>query len=84
MIHPDQKLLSSAKPDVFFAMTVESWWPNAGLHMTAPQIALHVMPFRSVSSTGDDVYGPRFADGSTVWQIGLTEDQRIRSREKCR
>ena len=41
--------------------------------------ALHVMSFRGVSSAGDDMYGLRFADGSAVWQIGLTEDKRIRS-----
>jgi hypothetical protein len=41
--------------------------------------ALRVMSFRGVNSTGDDMYGLRFADGSAVWQIGLTDDKRIRS-----
>jgi hypothetical protein len=41
--------------------------------------ALRVISFRGVSSTGDDMYGLRFADGSAVWQIGLTDDMRIRS-----
>jgi hypothetical protein len=41
--------------------------------------ALRVMSFRGVTATGDDMYGLRFADGSAVWQIGLTDDKRIRS-----
>jgi hypothetical protein len=41
--------------------------------------ALRVMSFRGVSATGDDMYGLRFDDGSAGWQIGLTDDKRIRS-----
>jgi hypothetical protein len=41
--------------------------------------ALRVMSFRGVNTTGDDMYGLRFAGGSAVWQIGLTDDGRIRS-----
>jgi hypothetical protein len=42
--------------------------------------ALRVMSFRGVTLTGDDRYGLRFADGGSAgWQIGLTDDKRIRS-----
>lgn len=41
--------------------------------------ALRAMSFRGVSTTGDDIYGLRFADGWATWQIGLTDDGRIRS-----
>jgi hypothetical protein len=41
--------------------------------------ALRTMSFRGVSAGGEDVYGLRFAEGWAVWQIGLTDDGRIRS-----
>jgi hypothetical protein len=41
--------------------------------------ALRVMSFRGVNTTGDDMYGLRFANGAAMWQIGLTDDGRIRS-----
>jgi hypothetical protein len=41
--------------------------------------ALRAMSFRGVSTTGDAIYGLRFADGWATSLIGFTDDGRIRS-----
>jgi hypothetical protein len=40
---------------------------------------LRATSFRTVGSTGDDLFGLRFANGSATGQISLAEDGRIRA-----